>query len=206
MQAIMATRRTGKIEGSNLRILAIAFANSRIDRKTYLRLRTLQLSALEFSKPLPPLPPELLDINVPSVKIDAPHISKRDNGPIIRWVIIAIAVLAIATAAYVTILMLNSSSGAGTAPTLTLEQQAQTLLTVPTWSQQEMETFSGRWSALSNEEKLSARQAPWFPVLESDIVRRINLLKQQRGDTDDIREYQSRLNALRVFYAEVVAE
>lgn len=98
----MATRRTGKIEGSNLRILSIAFANNRIDRKTYLRLRTQQLSALEFSKPLPSLPSELLDINVPSVKIDAPHVSNsKDYTPIIKWLLFAVIALAVATAAYI---------------------------------------------------------------------------------------------------------
>ena len=35
---------------------------------------------------------------------------------------------------------------------------------------------------------------------------RINQLKQQRSTTDDLREYQNRLNALRVFYSEVAAE
>ena len=106
----MVLRKAGKIEGSNLRVLAIAFANNRIDRKNYLRLRTQQLSALEFSKPLPPLPPELLDISVPSVKIDAPHVNKKDNGPIIKWLIIALITLAAVTAAYVGYLKIQSSS------------------------------------------------------------------------------------------------
>lgn len=203
----MATRRTGKIEGSNLRILAIAFANNRIDRKTYLRLRTQQLSALEFSKPLPALPPELLDISVPSVKIDAPHVNKKNNRPvIIKWLLIALIVLGIGTAAYIGYLSLSKRPAAGQAPAPTLEQQAQKLLATPTWSQEDMEAFAGRWSGLPDEAKQSARQAEWFSALESDILKRINLLKQQRGSTDDLREYQSRLNALRVFYAEVVAE
>ena|SRR5688572_4290823 len=98
----MASRRTSKIEGSNLRILSIAFANNRIDRKTYLRLRTQQLSALEFSKPLPSLPSELLDISVPLVKIDAPHVgSNPDYGPAIKWLIITLIALAAASVAYI---------------------------------------------------------------------------------------------------------
>jgi hypothetical protein len=87
-----------------------------------------------------------------------------------------------------------------------LEQQARKLLATPTWSQDDMETFAGSWSKLSDEAKQPARQAEWFAALESDIIKRINQLKQQRSSTDDLREYQSRLNELRVFYAEVVAE
>ena len=98
----MATKRTGKIEGSNLRVLSIAFANNRIDRKTYLRLRTQQLSALEFSKPVPSLPSELLDISVPLIKIDAPHVgSKPDYSAVIKGLIFALIALAAVTAAYI---------------------------------------------------------------------------------------------------------
>jgi hypothetical protein len=38
-----------KPEGSHLRILSIAYATGRLDRETYLRLRTRQLGALEFA-------------------------------------------------------------------------------------------------------------------------------------------------------------
>lgn len=200
----MAGRRTGKIEGSNLRILAIAFANNRIDRKTYLRLRTQQLSALEFSKPLPTLPPELLDISVPSVKIDAPHVnSKPDYGPVIKWLIAALIALAAATAGYVGYLRLQNSSEVE-APTL--EQQARTLLAKQDWAQKDLDAFADRWSALSEEEKHAARQELYFIELSGEIERRIGQIKQQRGTTDNLREYQNRLNALRVFYTEVVVE
>lgn len=202
----MAPRKSGKVEGSNLRVLAIAFANNRIDRKTYVRLRTQQLSALEFSRPLPPLPPDLLDISVPSVKIDAPHVSKKDYRPVIKWLIIALAALGILTAGYVGYLYSQNASEVSEAPAPTLEQQALSLLAKPAWSQEDLENFAGNWSALSDEEKLSERQSAWFAELEGEILQRINQLKQQRGTTDDLREYQSRLNALRVFYAEVVAE
>jgi hypothetical protein len=203
---IMATRKTGKIEGSNLRVLAIAFANNRIDRKTYLRLRTQQLGALEFSKPLPPLPPELLDISVPSVKIDAPHINKKDYRPIIKWLLIALALLGTSTVAYIGYFRMQSTSAVSEAPPPTPEQQAAKLLAAPAWSQEDMETFTGLWSELPDESKQSARQTEWFAALESDIAKRINQLKQQRSSTDDLREYQNKLNALRVFYAEVAAE
>jgi flagellar basal body-associated protein FliL len=202
----MALRKTGKIEGSNLRILAIAFANNRIDRKNYLRLRTHQLSALEFSKPLPALPPELLDISVPSVKIDAPHINKKDNAPLIKWLIIALIALGVVTAAYVGYLRVQSSSTTSQTGIPTPEQQAKKLLEMPTWPPEEMEIFSILWSTLSEEAKLEARQTEWFSALKNEISNRINQLKQQRGSTDDVRDYQNKLNALRVFYAEVAAE
>jgi hypothetical protein len=205
-ELIMASRRNGDIEGSSLRILSIAFANNRIDRKTYLRLRTQQLSALEFSKPLPPLPAELLDISVPSVKIDAPHVTKKDYAPAIKWLIIALAALGVVTAAYVGYLRVQNTSTVAQVPAPTLEQRARTLLAKPAWSQEDLETFAGHWSALAEDEKLATRQDAWFVELESEILRRINQLKQQRASTDDLREYQNRLNALRVFYAEVVAE
>src|SRR5688572_10130964 len=153
----MVLRKTGNIEGSNLRILAIAFANNRIDRKNYLRLRTQQLSALEFSKPLPPLPPELLDISVPSVKIDAPHVNKKDNGPIIKWLIIVLITLAAATVAYVGYLKIQSSS-VSQSLVPTPEEQARKLLDMPTWPPEEMEIFTILWSGVSAEAKLEARQ------------------------------------------------
>jgi hypothetical protein len=202
----MALRKTGKIEGSNLRILAIAFANNRIDRKNYLRLRTQQLSALEFSKPLPALPPELLDISVPSVKIDAPHVNKQDKGPILKWLIIALIALGVDTAAYVGYLRIQSGSTVNQSVIPTPEQQAKKLLEMPTWPPEEMEIFTILWSGLSAEAKLEARQTEWFSALKNEIANRINQLKQQRGSTDDVREYQNRLNALRLFYAEVAAE
>jgi hypothetical protein len=201
----MAMRKTGNIEGSNLRILAIAFANNRIDRKNYLRLRTQQLSALEFSKPLPPLPPELLDINVPSVKIDAPHVNKKDNGPIIKWLVIALIALAAVTVAYVGYLKMQSSS-VSQSLVPTPEQQARKLLEMPAWPPEEMEIFTILWSGLSAEAKQEARQAEWFSALKNEIANRISQLKQQRGSTDDVRDYQNKLNSLRLFYAEVAAE
>jgi hypothetical protein len=202
----MVLRKNGKIEGSNLRVLAIAFANNRIDRKNYLRLRTQQLSALEFSKPLPPLPPELLDISVPSVKIDAPHVSKKDNGPIIKWLVIALVALAAITVAYVGYFRIQSGSTVSRSPVPTPEQQAGKLLEMPAWPPEEMEIFTILWSGLSTEAKAEARRTEWFSALKNEIANRINQLKQQRGSTDDLRDYQNKLNALRVFYAEVAAE
>jgi hypothetical protein len=200
------SKKTGKIEGSNLRVLAIAYANNRISRDNYIKLRTRQLSALDFGKPLPELPPDLLDINVPNVKIDAPHVGKKEmNKPLLMIVGLVIAI-GIGAAAYVGLMHISDSdkSAQGTEPSL--EEQAQKLLSTAAWTEQDLETFSTLWEARSDAAKQQARQTEWFYELENEIIKRINQAKLQRGSAADLRDYQERLNALRIFYAELTVE
>lgn len=55
---------------NNLRKLSIAYANGQIDSKYYRRIRSQQLSALDFQKRVPPLPEELAKIQVPGKAVD----------------------------------------------------------------------------------------------------------------------------------------
>jgi hypothetical protein len=200
------SRKTGKIEGSNLRVLAIAYANNRITRENYLKLRTRQLSALDFGKPLPELPSDLLDINVPNVKIDAPHIGKKElNKPVILIAGLLIAI-GVCTAIYVGFMRVSDNTKSGQVSEPSLEQQAQKLLTSSNWTEQDIETFSTLWEARSDSAKQQARQTDWFYELENEIIKRINQAKLQRGSGADLREYQEHLNTLRIFYAELTVE
>lgn len=84
------------LSDNNIRKLSAAHARGLIDTTSYRRLRTTQLSAIEFGKPLPPLPTEMTDISIPKQKIDAPHQPKvkKAKPPVMLFVIIAIAVAA----------------------------------------------------------------------------------------------------------------
>ncbi|EDY85448.1 cell surface glycoprotein 1, putative [gamma proteobacterium HTCC5015] len=54
----------------NLRILSIAYSNGRLTSGQYTTLRAQQLSAIEFDKAPPPIPPELNNIDVPTLNVD----------------------------------------------------------------------------------------------------------------------------------------
>lgn len=85
---------------NNLRKLSAAHARGLIDSSNYRRLRTTQLSAIEFGKPLPELPSEMTDITIPKKKIDAPHQPTRKKSSSSLIVIFIVAICAIAGCVY----------------------------------------------------------------------------------------------------------
>lgn len=199
-----------KLQGTNLRILSIAYANGRIDRSTYLKLRTQQLSALEFNKPIPPLPEALLDISVPMVKLDAPYTVSRSNKNML--VKAALVLLAITVAGGGFYAWQSGLLGAGRPDTakaqrlLTPEQQAIKLITAQEWTEQDIEAFTRLWSRYSTEAKIKARGTDWYRTLENEVIQRINRLKLLRSTADDETTYQAELNRLRIFYAELAVD
>lgn len=78
---------------NNLRRLSASFARGLADKSTYRKLRTAQLSALEFNRKLPDLPAEMTNIVIPKQKIDVPHQppsrkSSGGNGFLITMIIL----------------------------------------------------------------------------------------------------------------------
>lgn len=92
---------SNKKEGSKIRILSIAYAQGRLTKESYRRLRTSQLSALDFDKPSPELPADLNDIEIPKINIDLPRSSGKQQRKLsIIIVILGILVLTGAIAVY----------------------------------------------------------------------------------------------------------
>ena len=199
-----------KIQGSNLRILSIAYATGRMDRDTYLKLRTQQLGAMEFNKPIPQLPEELVDISVPSVKLDAPYIGKRSSKALIISAIIILLLIGLGGGGYYAFQtgMFSESKTASTVKVqqLTPEKQALKMINQAQWSQRDIELFLKAWSSYSAQAKHAAREAQWYVVLENEIIQRINKLKLQQGTEDAPTPNKKELNNLRSFYGQLVAD
>ncbi len=202
----MASEKKKSGKGSNLRILSIAYATGRLDRDAYIRLRTAQLSSLNFNKPIPPLPEELADIEVPMIKIDSPYMegsSKKFNPRL--WIAAAVVLLVLISGAYIAFsggIKLDQKP----AKQPTLAGLADELLAAPIWKERDIDMFKDMWADYSDPAKAKAREAEWYVSLENEIIKRINQKKLERESTDDLREYQKQLNALRVFYAELTIE
>lgn len=198
-----------RLQGTNLRILSIAYANGRIDRSAYLKLRTQQLSALEFNKPIPPLPEALLDINVPMVKLDAPYtVSRPRKNMLVKTALVLLAVTVAGGGFYAWQSGLLGARHSGTAKPqlLTPEQQAIKLIKAPEWTEQDIQAFIKIWSRYSTEAKIKARGTDWYRTLENEVIQRINRLKLLRSAADDENAYQTELNRLRIFYADLAVD
>lgn len=199
-----------KLQGTNLRILSIAYANGRIDRSAYLKLRTQQLSALEFNKPIPPLPEALLDINVPMVKLDAPYtVSRSSKNMLVKTALVLLAITVAGGGFYAWQSGLLGARHPDTAKPqqlLTPEQQAIKLITAPEWTERDIEAFTRLWSRYSTEAKIKARGTDWYRTLENEVIQRINRLKLLRSTANDETAYQTELNRLRIFYAELAVD
>lgn len=199
-----------KLQGTNLRILSIAYAAGRIDRDTYLKLRTQQLGALEFNKPIPPLPEPLLDINVPMVKLDAPYTVSRSHKNLLQGIALVLLAVTVASGgfyAWQSGLFGGGRPGPAKAQqSLDPQQLAIELITTPEWSEQDLEAFTKTWSRYSTEAKIKARGSDWYRTLENEVVQRINRLKLLRSTEDDENAYRTELNRLRIFYAELAVD
>ncbi|MBA3581927.1 MAG: hypothetical protein H0W44_05675 [Gammaproteobacteria bacterium] len=195
---------------SNLRKLAIAYASGKVDRENYRKLRTRQLSALDFDKALPDLPDEIAAIGVPSVKVDAP---KNAGGNLLKGRSLKTIVMAIAAIVLVGIVGIyftgdNKKSNEQTQNTqkIDLAVEAQKLIQKPEWTNSDMGYFKRLWDSQEAQELTTARESRWFADLERDIVRRINENKQLMQTAEDSEAVQKQLTDLRLFYAQLATE
>lgn len=194
-------RKKQKPEGSHLRILSIAYATGRLDRETYLRLRTRQLGALEFGKPLPDIPEDLWDIHIPTVKIDASYLGRRKRrraGLLIA--LVAIVVLGGIGAGLWYTLNQPPPAPARADQQFTAEDYARRLLESTEWSERDMNAFIRLWAARSSDSKNRARQTEWYLALDNEVIKRINRVRRQDGEAA---QNERRLERLRRFQAQL---
>lgn len=198
--------RKRKISGSNLRILSIAFAAGRIDRNTYLKLRTQQLGALEFEKPIPELPANLLEISIPTVKVDASQLNiQKSKGSRLGLYIVTAAVILITILAglwYAEII-----PGEAEKPRQVRlpepKDYAQRLLVNPDWSERDINAFLRSWGTRTPAAKTAARNSRWYLDLENEIIKRINKARLQLETDPESLTAQRALADLRRFYGQL---
>lgn len=196
-----------KRQGSNLRILSIAYAAGRLDRRSYVKLRTAQLGALEFGKPLPALPDELHDITVPQIKIDASYYHTAKRGKSGRWMLIAALLVLGAIGAGLWYALKQPPQAPAAAGPVTLGDHALRLLESAEWSERDIGAFSRQWAGLSREAKDEARRSQWwYRALENEAADRINRLKQRIDQGGGSSIEQRRLSLLQRFQAQLAAD
>lgn len=161
----------------NLRILSLAYSNGKLTKEQYTSLRSKQLSAIEFGKPFPPLPPGLSNVNVPNVKIDVPSGGSRKKSMLI---IAGIAVLAAIVAG---IYFLSTSSDDDTPNKMTdvvetsspnamaFESLAKHLASNKAINADELKAYTEQWNSLGKQQQKLARKAPWFNTLTSSLTK-----------------------------------
>ncbi|MBN1377899.1 MAG: hypothetical protein JXA04_01535 [Gammaproteobacteria bacterium] len=195
-----------KISGSNLRILSIAYAGGRIDRTTYLRLRTQQLGALEFDKPLPELPANLLEIDIPTVKVDSSHVDIKKHTGNRLWLHITTTVViiaAIAAGLWYGDIIPGKSEKPRQVKQLEPFDYAQRLLQNPDWNERDVNAFLRSWGTRTPAAKANARNSNWYLSLENEIIKRINKSRLQLETDPGSVIAQRELADLRRFYGQL---
>ncbi len=198
-----------KFSGTNLRILSIAYANKRIDRTTYLKLRTQQLGAIEFNKPIPELPANLMEIVVPSIKVDAPSGGVSTSGGNFVWRYVAIAALLIA-ASVTGLWFADVIPGSKSEKPVQIRQlepvdYAERLLRNPDWNERDINAFLRTWGTRTEVAKTAARNSQWYLALENEIIKRINKTRLQLERNPDLQAEQRELARLNRFYGQLTS-
>lgn len=204
----MAAADKSNFTGSSLRILAIAHATGRMSREAYLRERTRQLGAIEFNKPSPPLPDELSNITIPTIKIDASYVNAHKKGGAKKKIILLlIAVLLLGSTAAG--LWYGGFFAAKEKPQAQLRQPklnevADRLLHNPNWSERDITAFLRLWSTHSATAREQARNSLWYLKLDNEIIKRINQAKlRQSGGAVLSPAEQRTLDLLRAFQSQL---
>lgn len=196
-------------KATHIRVLASAYSSGRIERNEYIKERTRQLAAIEFGKPLPPLPEDLLDIRIPTIKIDASYISsKRRQRRTIKIIIICIALLGIGgTAAGLWFAGVFSPQPQPQAQVKQpkLSDYANRLLQNPNWSKRDIIAFLRVWATHSSAAREKVRRATWYVKLDNEIIKRINQAKLRLGaaEKEEQAAIKNELELLRAFQAKL---
>ena len=193
---------------SKLRVLSIAYATARISREVYLKERTRLLGALEFEKPLPELPAELLNIVIPNIKIDASYVNaaKKISGR--RNIIIIILILLLLGC--IAGLWHNGFFATTEKPTSQVTQpnlsdHAEQLLHNSNWSERDIKMFLRLWATHSPSAHEKARHSMWYLKLDNDIIKRINQaqLRKRNISEEELPGLLRQLDLLRAFQAQI---
>lgn len=208
--AMPKTSKTPQKQGSHLRVLAIAYATGRISRDIYLKERTRQLGAMEFGKPLPGLPEDLLDIVIPTVKIDASYVNAtkqgRGRGKIILFIVVLLLVFIGAGAgAWYSGLLFQKEKPKAQVSQPKLADYAGRLLRNPQWSERDLKTFLRLWASHSATAREKARRQTWYLKLDNEIIKRINQAELRKNNTseEELPRLMRQLNLLRAFQAKL---
>ncbi len=198
-----------KSPDANLRILSIAYASGRIDRKTYTRLRTQQLGALEFNKPMPPLPDNLMEIVIPTVKVDASMVDVKHPRTKQYWLYVGVAllVLGIGLGALWNAKLIPGSQPAKPVQVRQLEPRdyAQRLLDTLDWNDRDINAFLRIWGTRTDAAKSAARNSRWYLSLENEIIKRINKSRLKLERDPDLQAEQRELARLNRFYGQLTS-
>lgn len=150
----MATKNT------NLRVLSLAYSNGKLTRDQYQELRAKQLSAIEFGKPYPPLPASLENVEIPSVKIDAPRGKRPSSNKLPLFIILLVLIAAGVVAA---IMLSGDKSGPATvSQETTIPALAQALLESDDLPTDQLLAFGEKWQAANSKQHKIHRSSLWF--------------------------------------------
>ena len=202
----MAKRKL-KSPDTNLRILSIAYASGRIDRKTYTRLRTQQLGALEFNKPIPQLPENLKKIIIPTVKVDASTVDVKQPRTKLYWLYSTVALLIVGAGLgvlwYAELIPGSQATKPVQVRQLEPRDYAQRLLVSPDWNDRDINAFLRVWGTRTEAAKSAARNSRWYLSLENEIIKRINKSRLKLERDPDLQIEQRELARLNRFYGQL---
>lgn len=190
---------------TNLRILSVAYANGRLTSDQYQTLRNQQLSAIEFNKAPPPIPPELNNIEIPTINVDPLRMQNTSRGGkrVLLGMAAALFLISTVLIAYMVWQHMPASespqttdSGAAqpkpiatASPVNAVTHNAMQLIRTGGEDRQALNEFKEQWRQLSDSEQNIQRQSPWAAEL-------IRTLQQALRDSEPGARRQTTLRIL----------
>jgi hypothetical protein len=178
---------------TNLRVLSLAYSNGKLTKDQYTALRSKQLSAIEFGKPFPPMPPGLSNVNIPSVKIEAPSEGggAKKKAPILAIAAI-LGLLLLGIAIFIAAMSGEDEPSTQGSIDNSISGQAQRLINAGNNSVQDIQLFTASWKALGEQQQKLHRKATWFAPLQTEANNTIKDLNAAKdlGQTSTEGEVQ----------------
>ena len=167
---------------TNLRILSQAYSNGKLTQDQYFALRSKQLSAIEFGKPFPPMPPGLSSVNIPSVKIEAP--SEGGAGTSKKtFIVIAAAIFGVLLIGLIAFMAMQSGGDdidTQSNVDASISGQAKRLVNANNLSSEDIQLFTNNWKALGEQQQKLHRKAAWFNLLQTKVNSSIKALSSSQ--------------------------